>query len=672
MGRAVVQVVMVATRRVVAGETMSASTSSMPRVTSEVDLAVCGTSKTESVEERISAAIWKPLTLVTLYTIFLRMWYNKFMAEGQGNSSIFSDVWLACPIGFSLGYLALIWSLKKYMKDRAPLKIKNHMLTYNMYQTFLNAWCVVAFIKEVYTQPGMTVWGNKYEHSTRSFNMGFLIWVHYNNKYIELLDTVFMALRKKNEQISFLHAYHHVLLIWAWFAVMRLEPGGDCYFGALCNSFVHVLMYSYYGMALLKVTIPWKRQLTNIQMVQFVVCLSHAIYAIVKGNVRPDLAMIQVWVMTNMLVLFGHFYRNKYLKKAAAAKKTDAVTADAADEPSKSETERVLLKMKPVPEEKLPAGHIEQEPSKHMLAYREMQEKLHREGYYNRTLFNEFTTAFPVFFLYALGFYIAKTYPVVASLVIGLATQQGGWLAHDYVHGRGRYCEIMGRFVGGWICGFSRSWWSDKHNTHHCFTNCVDIDGDINNHPVLFNYPPTQEGDQWNRAYQYLYWPLVYPLLYASWRINSIKFLWGRGDYKELVFELLPGYFLLAMLPLPVAVGSVLAGGSMVAFVVTLSHESEELHFGEPEEFIKAQFSGTRDIVCPNAFMNWFFGGMQYQLEHHLFPTLPRVHYPWLAGEVESFAQKLQLDYKASPLWEFLTIHQQTLHKNAVAPAKQC
>merc|ERR1711871_720507 len=329
MGRAVVQGVMVATRRVVAGETMSASTSSMPRVTSEVDLAVCGTSKTESVEERISAAIWKPLTLVTLYTIFLRMWYNKFMAEGQGNSSIFSDSWLACPFGFSLGYLALIWGLKKYMKDRAPLKIKNHMLTYNMYQTFLNAWCVVAFIKEVYTQPGMTVWGNTYEHSTRSFNMGFLIWVHYNNKYVELLDTVFMALRKKNRQISFLHVYHHVLLIWSWYAVCRIMPGGDAYFGALCNSFVHVLMYAYYGAALMKVQMPWKRQLTNIQMVQFVVCLSHACYAIVKGNVRPDLAMIQVWVMTNMLVLFGHFYRNKYLKKAAAAKKTDAVTADA-------------------------------------------------------------------------------------------------------------------------------------------------------------------------------------------------------------------------------------------------------------------------------------------------------------------------------------------------------
>ena len=43
------------------------------------------------------------------------------------------------------------------------------------------------------------------------------IWLHYNNKYFELMDTVFMILRKKFDQVSFLHVYHHTLLIWAWY-----------------------------------------------------------------------------------------------------------------------------------------------------------------------------------------------------------------------------------------------------------------------------------------------------------------------------------------------------------------------------------------------------------------------------------------------------------------------
>lgn len=121
---------------------------------------------------------------------------------------------------------------------------------YNLYQAVLNAWCVVMFIYEVWTL-GMPVWGSTVDTSPKGYRLGFLIWVHYNNKYIELLDTTFMVLRKKNNQISFLHVYHHCLLIWAWFAVCKFAAGGDAYFGALANSFIHVVMYSYYLMSLL-------------------------------------------------------------------------------------------------------------------------------------------------------------------------------------------------------------------------------------------------------------------------------------------------------------------------------------------------------------------------------------------------------------------------------------
>jgi hypothetical protein len=53
------------------------------------------------------------------------------------------------------------------------------------------------------------------------------IWAHYNNKFVELLDTLFMVLRCKNAQLSFLHVYHHVLMIWAWWVVCKFHPGGE-------------------------------------------------------------------------------------------------------------------------------------------------------------------------------------------------------------------------------------------------------------------------------------------------------------------------------------------------------------------------------------------------------------------------------------------------------------
>jgi len=270
-------------------------------------------SEATEMTDILSSSLWKPLLLSCVYVVALRNWYFTFQAGGEG-SGVFGTVMLEAPIVGSVLYLALIFGLKKWMQDRKPFLLKDYMFTYNLYQTILNFWCVCAIIKEVYTQ-NMSIWGNPVDTSPKGFRLAFLIWVHYNNKYVELLDTVFMALRKKNEQMTFLHMYHHILIMWAWYLVCKYACGGDAYFGMLCNSFVHVLMYSYYLFALLKINTPWKRWLTNIQLIQFAVCLSQAIYTIINGNYPVWLSCVQLWVMSNMLLLFGDFYRKTYTKK---------------------------------------------------------------------------------------------------------------------------------------------------------------------------------------------------------------------------------------------------------------------------------------------------------------------------------------------------------------------
>ena len=202
------------------------------------------------------------------------------------------------------------------MENREPMKIRPYIFTYNLYQCILNVWCVGAFIYEVYTNVWYTsAWGNTAQPGVKGFRIGFLVWVHYINKYVELLDTAFMILRKKNNQVSFLHCYHHVLLIWAWFMVCKVEAGGDSYFGATVNSAIHVLMYAYYTLALVGVPCPWKKMITNMQMLQFAVCLTHAGFVIYTGNAPVILPLGQAFVMINMLVLFGIFYVKTYNKK---------------------------------------------------------------------------------------------------------------------------------------------------------------------------------------------------------------------------------------------------------------------------------------------------------------------------------------------------------------------
>ena len=178
-----------------------------------------------------------------------------------------------------------------------------------------------AFILEV-RNSGMNVWGNPVDRSATGYRMAFLIWVHYNNKYVELLDTMFMIARKKEEQLSFLHVWHHILILWSWWLVCKFAPGGDVYFGALANSLIHVFMYGYYLMRLCKIPCPFKKYLTQMQLIQFVVCFVHACYVMYCGTIQLWLCCVQMFVMLNMLVLFGQFYLKSYNNKPSTDNKT--------------------------------------------------------------------------------------------------------------------------------------------------------------------------------------------------------------------------------------------------------------------------------------------------------------------------------------------------------------
>ena len=145
-------------------------------------------------------------------------------------------------------------------------------------------------------------------------------------QYVELLDSLFMVLRKKHDQLSFLHMYHHCLLIWAWLSVLRPptgEPGPGCvdaYFGACCNSAIHVLMYSYYLLAALGYRCAWKVWLTRAQLLQFCVCAMQSIVVLRTPGCCPhSLPLTQLFVMLNMLYLFGRFYAAKFLGKKKAS-----------------------------------------------------------------------------------------------------------------------------------------------------------------------------------------------------------------------------------------------------------------------------------------------------------------------------------------------------------------
>jgi len=191
-----------------------------------------------------------------------------------------------------------------------------------------------------------------------SSGSSYAVWVHYCDKYLEFFDTYFMVLRGKMDQVSVLHIYHHTTIAWAWWFAVRFSPGGDIYFGALLNSSIHVLMYSYYALALLKVPCPWKRYLTQAQLLQFTSVVIYTMatayqhyhyvpHEAIEGE-QPSLTtyvyccVVQVFEMVSLFILFCLFYKRKYAKKQKKGEANNRRQLLAAKESNEDECHKAM------------------------------------------------------------------------------------------------------------------------------------------------------------------------------------------------------------------------------------------------------------------------------------------------------------------------------------------
>jgi elongation of very long chain fatty acids protein 4 len=143
--------------------------------------------------------------------------------------------------------------------------------------------------------------------------------------------------------VSFLHVYHHTTIAWAWWIGLKLYPGGDIYFGALLNSWIHVMMYSYYTLSLLQIQCPWKKYLTMAQLAQFMSVVAYSIcsmaYMPKEGNWKHYLAYsVQVFEMVSLFVLFMGFYRKAYSKKQERITPQEVVPQSSEESDTASDT----------------------------------------------------------------------------------------------------------------------------------------------------------------------------------------------------------------------------------------------------------------------------------------------------------------------------------------------
>jgi len=326
---------------------------------------------------------------------------------------------------------------------------------------------------------------------------------------------------------------------------------------------------------------------------------------------------------------------------------------------------KMVEKMKNV-ESSVPKKMLDEvtKPTQASVSFRKFRAQLLSEGWFERTWSIDFFHVGLITLFAIVGTYISYSSPYLAALLIGLAMQQAGWIGHDYIHGRGKMSFILGIGIGSLFNGFSSRWWSEKHNKHHVHTNQFGVDDDIQNDPILHLWFPEPEKDHPLRPYQHLYYHFVYAFLYYSWRLQSIQFNMQSPQKLEM-FLIGLNYLWLLCMPLKVSLLSILIGGFFVAEVVTATHQSEEIIEGLSFNFVDDQFRTTRDVETDIPFMNYFWGGMQYQLEHHLFPTMPKYRYPELRQKLKDWAKTAGVEYRTASVFGIVSLNYETMRKFA-------
>ncbi|XP_054281010.1 elongation of very long chain fatty acids protein 7-like [Macrosteles quadrilineatus] len=230
------------------------------------------------------------------------------------------------PMLLTLVLYGLILTLgPKIMENRAPFKLKSVMRFYNIFQVIHNLYMVYSFAENPDAMPfviqsscsSVTVEDSLYAKHYYSFN--YYSWHYLVSKHIDLLDTVFMVLRKKNSHITFLHVYHHFAMVFfSWLTITGTKSIHAVIPGAI-NVIVHSIMYSYYFLATFsrfKHLLWWKHHLTKLQLGQFVIILLY-ICSIYYYGCPIDRKFTFTWSFNVfvILVLFINFYVKSYMTK---------------------------------------------------------------------------------------------------------------------------------------------------------------------------------------------------------------------------------------------------------------------------------------------------------------------------------------------------------------------
>jgi linoleoyl-CoA desaturase len=252
-------------------------------------------------------------------------------------------------------------------------------------------------------------------------------------------------------------------------------------------------------------------------------------------------------------------------------------------------------------------------------------------------------------------------------------------IMHDANHGAYSSSHKINLWLGHTLnlLGASVENWKLQHNLlHHTYTNIVTHDMDIQDKVILRFSPHTDV--KWYHKLQVLYAIMFYGITTLYWAIlkDFLQFMTYKKDglnkntksqnrifLLKLIFDKALYFFILLFVPVyffGIPFSEIILGflimhffaGVVLTVVFQLAHtvEGTTHPLANQEGTIENnwavhQMNTTVNFSRQDKFITWYVGGLNFQIEHHLFPTICHVHYPAIAGIVKSTAEEFGVPY---------------------------
>lgn len=294
---------------------------------------------------------------------------------------------------------------------------------------------------------------------------------------------------------------------------------------------------------------------------------------------------------------------------------------------------------------------------------------------YSKALF--LVIGFLALYVHLVFFTPPVGWAITECLLMSLFTSAIGFnIMHDGAHGSFSSRPWVNHLAASSLnfLGANTFMWKMKHNViHHAYTNIDGIDDDLDAKPFL-RLCETQKYYKMHK-YQHFYFWFIYSLLYLFWIFFSdykkyftkkvgnipLKKMSVRDEMAFWGFKILHILLFIVIPIITVGLGEwaigftvyALFAGFVLSIVFQLAHTVEHTHFPLPnedtnkidDEWAIHQLKTTANFATKNRLACWFMGGLNFQVEHHLFPKISHIHYPKINKIIKNTCKEFNVTY---------------------------